>query len=43
MKFDGENRKSNGVGFVLAVSAASRLLYLVCGLILARVVPTSGF
>jgi hypothetical protein len=43
MKFDGENRKSNGVGFVLAVSAASRLLYLVCGLILARVVPTSDF
>ena len=43
MKFDGENRKSNGVGFVLAVPAASGLLYLVCGLILARVVPTSDF
>jgi hypothetical protein len=35
--------KSNGVGFVLAVSAASRLLYLVCGSILARAVPTAGF
>jgi hypothetical protein len=37
------DKPSNGVGFVLAVSAASRLLYLVCGSILARVVPTAGF
>jgi hypothetical protein len=43
MKFEREKRKGNGVAFVLAVSAVSRLLYLVCGLILARVVPTSGF
>jgi hypothetical protein len=43
MKFEGENRKGGGVGFVLAVAAASRLLYLVCGSILAQVVPTSDF
>jgi hypothetical protein len=41
MKLEGE--KGNGVGFVLAVWAASRLLYLVCGSIFARVVPTSEF
>jgi hypothetical protein len=43
MKHEGENRKGSGVGFVLAVWAASRLLYLACGPILARVVPTSNF
>jgi len=43
MKYEGANRKGSGVGFVLAVSAASRFLYLVCGFILARVVPTSNF
>jgi Mannosyltransferase (PIG-V) len=43
MTYEGENSKGTGVGFVLAVAAASRLLYLVCGPILARIVPTSGF
>jgi hypothetical protein len=43
MKYEGEDSKGKGVGFVLAVAAASRLLYLVCGPILARIVPTSGF
>src|SRR5829696_211491 len=38
-----ENRKSTGVGFVLAVYAASRLFYLISGSLLARVVPTSSF
>src|SRR5687768_9407379 len=38
-----EPGKGSGLGFVLAVYAASRLLYLVCGPILARVVPTSAF
>ncbi len=38
---DGEG--TGGVGFVLAAYAASRLLYLISGPILARVVPTSGF
>ena len=42
-KLDGDNRKGNGVAFVLAVYAASRLLYLFSGPLLARVVPTSGF
>jgi hypothetical protein len=28
-KLDGDNRKGNGVAFVLAVYAASRLLYLI--------------
>jgi len=43
MTFEGDSKKGHGVGFVLAVWAASRLLYLVCGSILARVVPTSNF
>jgi len=38
-----ENRKSTGVAFVLAVYAASRLLYLISGPLLANIVPTSGF
>jgi hypothetical protein len=37
------NRKSTGVGFVLAVYAASRMFYLISGSLLARVVPTSSF
>jgi len=43
MKNRKENSAGNGIGFVLVVWAASRLLYLVCGSIFARVVPTSGF
>ena len=43
MRFEGDSKKGNGVAFVLAVWAASRLLYLVCGPILAQVVPTSNF
>jgi Mannosyltransferase (PIG-V) len=43
MRFEGDSKKGHGVGFVLVVWAASRLLYLVCGPILARVVPTSNF
>jgi hypothetical protein len=43
MKHEGDREKGNGVGFVLAVWAASRLLYLVCGAIFARIVPTSNF
>ena len=43
MKHEVDRKKGNGVGFVLAVWAASRLLYLVCGPILAQVVPTSNF
>ena len=43
MNPEGVNKKGSGLGFVLAVWAASRLLYLVCGSILAGVVPTSGF
>jgi hypothetical protein len=43
MKHEGDREKGNGIAFVLAVWAASRLLYLVCGPILARVVPTSNF
>ena len=43
MEYEKENRKSNGLAFVLAVYAASRLLYLICGSLLARVVPTSSF
>ena len=34
---------STGLPFVLAVWAASRLLYLVCGSIFARVLPVGGF
>src|SRR5918998_962630 len=43
MEYEKENRKSNGLAFVLAVYAASRLLYLISGSLLARVVPTSSF
>jgi len=43
MGYEKENRKSTGVGFVLAVYAASRLFYLISGSLLARVVPTSSF
>jgi hypothetical protein len=43
MKNEVDHKKGDGVGFVLAVWAASRLLYLVCGQILAQVVPTSSF
>jgi hypothetical protein len=43
MKNGGENSAGNGVGFVLVVWAASRLFYLVCGSVFARVVPTSDF
>ena len=38
-----ENRMSTGVGFVLAVYAASRIFYLISGSLLARIVPTSSF
>jgi hypothetical protein len=38
-----ENRKRTGVGFVLAVYATSRVFYLICGHLLAGVVPTSSF
>ena len=38
-----EKEKSTGLGFVLAAYAASRLLYLISGSLLARIVPTSGF
>ncbi len=38
-----ENGKSTGIAFVLAVYAASRLLYLISGSWLAGVVPTSSF
>ena len=43
MRFEEERSKGSGVGFVLAVWAASRLLYLVCGQIFARVLPISRF
>lgn len=43
MRFEVDSKKGNGVGFVLAVWAASRLFYLACGPILAQVVPTSNF
>ena len=43
MGYEKENRKVTGVGFVLLVYAASRLLYLLAGALLARVVPTSPF
>jgi hypothetical protein len=43
MRVEEERKRGSGVGFVLAVWAASRLLYLVCGSVLAWVVPTSGF
>jgi hypothetical protein len=40
---DRESRKNTGVAFVLAVYAASRLLYLISGSLLAYLVPTSRF
>ena len=43
MEYEKVNRKSNGLAFVLAVYAASRLLYLISGSLLAYVVPTSSF
>jgi hypothetical protein len=43
MRVEEGRKRGSGVGFVLVVWAASRLLYLVCGSILAWVVPTSGF
>ena len=43
MKPEQKNTKSNGMGFVLAVWAASRVLYLACGSVFARVVPISNF
>src|SRR5215212_8885021 len=43
MDFEKEDRKSTGIAFVLAVYAASRLLYLASGSLLARNVPTSNF
>jgi hypothetical protein len=43
IRYEEERRKGSGVGFVLAVWAASRLLYLVCGQVFARVVPISHF
>src|SRR5215218_1230546 len=43
MRFEEERRKGNGVGFVLAVWAARRLLYLICGQIFVRVLPISHF
>ena len=43
MEHEKQNSKGNGAGFVLAVYAASRLLYLISGSIFARVVPASGF
>jgi len=43
MEYEKENKKSTGVAFVLAVYAASRLLYLISGSLLANIVPTSGF
>jgi hypothetical protein len=43
MRVEEERKRGSGVGFVLAVWAASRLLYLVCGSVLAWVVPTSSF
>ena len=43
MRVEEGRKRGSGAGFVLVVWAASRLLYLVCGSILAWVVPTSGF
>jgi hypothetical protein len=43
MEYEKDNRKGNGLAFVLAVYAASRLLYLISGSLLAYVVPTSSF
>jgi hypothetical protein len=43
MGYEKENLNNTGVGFVLAVYAASRMFYLISGSLLARVVPTSSF
>jgi hypothetical protein len=43
MECERVKKESTGVGFVLAVYAASRLFYLIAGSLLARVVPTSSF
>ena len=43
MQPDADKKKGTAIGFVLAVYAVSRLLYLISGSILARVVPTSSF
>ena len=43
MEYERANRKGTGVGFVLAVYAASRLFYLLAGAMLAKVVPLSRF
>ena len=43
MEHEKESRKGTGVGFVLAVYAASRLFYLISGSLLAYLVPTSSF
>ena len=43
MEHEKESRKGTGVGFVVAVYAASRLFYLISGSLLAYLVPTSSF
>jgi hypothetical protein len=43
VEYEKESGKSTGLGFVLAVYAASRLLYLISGALLAGIVPTSSF
>jgi hypothetical protein len=43
MEYERENIKDTGLGFVVAVYTASRLLYLVSGPILAGAVPISSF
>src|SRR5829696_8929787 len=43
MEYEKESRKRTGVGFVLALYAASRAFYLISGYLLAKAVPTSGF
>jgi hypothetical protein len=43
VEYDKQSIKSTGVAFVLAVYAASRLLYLISGSLLAYLVPTSSF
>jgi hypothetical protein len=43
VEYEKQSIKSTGIAFVLAVYAASRLFYLICGSLLARLVPTSSF
>ena len=43
MQHDADKKNGAAIGFVLAIYAVSRLLYLISGSILARVVPTSSF